>query len=425
MVFSWVALPAEMKLAVIENLEHIDVKALSKVNTVSYTACLPALFKNVRLGSFDDVEQFLANVPRAYCRYIQSLELNVTSGCDVFAVAPPSGLASELVNSFLIGSPGLRELVLKVAGSIDHSILSCLGHLTHLQRLTVKNVGDEIECPLSERLVVSIAASIPNLQYLYLDRVSRSVLHAPEVIGVYPYVPLVSGDENIPDHPRLASNLNLPYLLTIPSLRNLVIRDTHLGDPTWASVPVACNLEILDLGGCCHVSEEFNQLCTERIISAAGRTVEEFRLPTTMSPEAATSLKRLRRLHISPFHPVDSVVDTISNLSGSPIESLSMQCFEGDVVDVCSALQEFLTLREERGADFFDKLSKIDVTIAAEDDSCPVDAAVSRERAEAMEHIQNFCRELRLSSPDAKVASTSTLSNETVKSSSGDVCNTF
>ena len=46
-------------------------------------------------------------------------------------------------------------------------------------------------------MVVSIAASVPNLQELVLDKISRSAVHAPELIGAYPFVPVVSGDEDI------------------------------------------------------------------------------------------------------------------------------------------------------------------------------------------------------------------------------------
>jgi len=225
-------------------------------------------------------------------------------------------------------------------------------------------------------------------------------MHAPELVGVYPYVPLVSGDEDIPDHPILGSELSLPSLLRLPSLRKLVIHDTHLGDRLWATTPVACRLEVLDLGSCYHESEDFNRVCTERIMAAVGPTVDEFSLTTTVSDTmfaktSVTPLQRLRKLHITPFFPVDSVVDTISTLAGSPIESLSMQCYEEDVIDVYSALEEFLNLRVERGPDFYDRLKRIDVAVAADDESCQNSKDIS-ERAEAAKRLQDFCRDLRL-----------------------------
>ena len=268
----------------------------------------------------------------------------------------------------------------------------------------------------SERLAVSIAASIPILENLSLDNISRSVCHADDLV-CSPDIPVVIGDEDIPDHPILGSELALPSLLRIPTLRKLVLRDTHLGDERWTTTAVACRLEVLDLGSYVHADEDFNSLCTERIMSAVGPSVNEFSLATAVSDNlfakpTDTPLRRLRKLHISPFFPVDSVVDTVSNLAGSPIESLSLQCFEEDVVDVCSALEGFLSLRVERGPQFFDKLKTIDVTVTTNEDAAMGPTLEeSEERAAAAERLQSFCRDLHLSSavvdaplPDVKAA---------------------
>lgn len=275
--------------------------------------------------------------------------------------------------------------------------------------------------------MVSIAATIPALEQLSLDNISRSKMHASDLDGVYPVVPLVFGDEDIPDHPALGSELSLPSLLRIPTLRKLIIRDTHLGDERWAKTPVACRLEVLDLGGCCHETEDFNRICTERIMAAVGPTVGEFSLATSVSGSvfakpAVTPLKRLRKLHISPFFPLESVVDTMTNLAGSPIESLSMQCFEDDVVDACSALQDFLSVRVERGLPFYEHLTRIDVsvTVNLESSADPTDA---EERTEATARLQDFCKDLSLTSVVATVASDSALGTARTHSSgttSGD-----
>jgi len=227
-------------------------------------------------------------------------------------------------------------------------------------------------------------------------------MHAADLEGVYPVVPLVFGDEDIPDHPALGSELSLPSLLRIPTLRKLIIRDTHLGDVRWATTPVACRLEVLDLGGCCHETEDFNRVCTERIMAAVGPTVDEFSLATSVSgavfaKPTVTPLRRLRKLHITPFFPMDSVVDTMSNLAGSPIETLSMQCFEADVVDACSALQDFLSVRVERGPQFYEKLARIDVSVTANDESFSEMTDVE-ERTDATRRLQDFCKDLSLAS---------------------------
>lgn len=249
--------------------------------------------------------------------------------------------------------------------------------------------------------MVAIAASCPNLQDLSLDRITRSELHAPDLQGV-PYIPLVRGDEDVPDHPLLGSDLRLPSLLRIPTLRKLTIRDTHLGDEHWSTTPIACRLQVLDLGSCYHENEDFNRSCTERIMAAVGPTVDEFSLTTAVSNDtlfaksSETPLQKLRKLHIGPYFPVDSVVETISNLAGSPIESLSMQCFEDEVVDVCSALEGFLTLKLERGSEFYKNLTKINVSVAATE--YPATEEEVEERTKAAKKLQDFCRQLRLSS---------------------------
>lgn len=229
-------------------------------------------------------------------------------------------------------------------------------------------------------------------------------MHAPELHGVFPYVPLVSGDDNIPDHPILGADLYLPSLLRISTLRELIIRDTHLGDPRWATVPVNCKLQVVDLGSCCHENEDFNSVCTQRIMAAVGKTVDEFSLTTAVSDivfakPSVTPLQSLRKLHISPFFPVDSVVDTMSNLAGSPIETLSMQCYEDDVVDVCAALEDFLNIRVERGSGFYEKLARIDVTVAANDCS---QADPDEECKQATKRLQDLCRDLRLATQFSK-----------------------
>ncbi|ESK86541.1 hypothetical protein Moror_9812 [Moniliophthora roreri MCA 2997] len=399
---SWSSLPVEMKLAVTNSLDEQDIRALSLVDQSTYSACLPALFKNIRLSSCVALENFLENVPRDYHRFIRSLDICAHSENE--SLNKNHLVLTELVTSLLVGCRSLEDLTLSIPGSLNYTFVSCFRHLSELKYLAICNAVPEEISPLSERFVVSIAASIPKLEHLSLDCVSRSVMHAPELHGVYPYVPLVSDDHVIPDHPVLGSDLYLPALLRIPTLRELTIQNTHLGDPRWATEPVACRLEVLDLGSCCHEDEYSNSKCIQRIMTAVGRTVGEFSLTTSVSDTVfakptATPMQRLRKLHISPFFPVDDVVDTMANLAGSPIESLSMQCFEDDVVDVCTAIEEFLSLRVERGPNFYGKLSRIDVSITVQDGFIPaIDAESNAERFRATKHLQEFCRDLRLAS---------------------------
>jgi len=254
---------------------------------------------------------------------------------------------------------------------------------------------------LSERLVVAIALSTRNLEELSLDRITRSRLHAPELEGVYPFIPLAINDEDIPDHPVFGSELSLPSLLQISTLRKLTIRDTHLGHKRWTAAPILCRLEFLDLGSCYHEDESFNTRCTERIMAAVGTTVDEFSLTAAVSDSlfsepSVTPLRKLRKLHISPFFPVDSVVETMTNLAGSPVEGISVQCFEDDVVDFCSALEKFLNLRVERGQDFYHKLNRIDVSVTASDDARTFTEEETEERIGAAQRLLAYCEDLKL-----------------------------
>lgn len=262
-------------------------------------------------------------------------------------------------------------------------------------------------------MVVSIAASVPNLRQLSLDRVTRSAMHAPDLLGARPFVPVVKGDEDIPDHPMLGHELRLPSLLRLPTLKKLRIRDTHLGDPQWESMPVYCFLEVLDLGSCYHESNDYNRICTERIMGNIGHTVDECALNTALTSQTFAHakhtekpLKKLRKIHITPLFPVENVVDTLTTLSDSPVESLSVQCHEDDVVDMCSALEDFLNLRAERGENgFYQHLNEINVsTVSDLSDALDIGVgamkrsqeALSGEGADAVRRLKEYCRDLRL-----------------------------
>ena len=279
-------------------------------------------------------------------------------------------------------------------------------------------MADAVFSDRSERLVVSIAASVPNLQELALDRITRSAVHAPELIGAYPFVPVVSGDEDIAPHTLLGNDLSLPSLLRLPTLKKLRIRDTHLGDPKWQVTPLRCSLQFLDLGSCCHETPDYNRLCTERIVGNVGHTVDEFSLNTAISAETfsfekpkETPLKKLRKIHLTPLFPVENVVDTLTTLSGSPVEELSIRCHEDDVQDMCSALDDFLSMRvERRESQFYEHLARINVTTVTdiyEDETPSTDGEKSFREAgglslpaeyeEAVKRLQEFCHDLHLS----------------------------
>lgn len=233
-------------------------------------------------------------------------------------------------------------------------------------------------CPgSSERSVVSIAASVPHLQQLTLDGVTRSLVHAPELLADYPFVPLVVGDEDVEPHPILGSNLSLPSLLRIPTLRRLQLSETHLGDPLWGATPSSSHLDVLDLGACGYVTPEFNMVCTERIINNLSRSssIRELFVSTPLQDERfrdpfSTPLQSLDHVHLMPLLPVDCVVETLFALSGSPVHTISVECYEEDAVEMCYALEDFLAMRLPPNV-FYQQLKVINLHFVALDPSFP------------------------------------------------------
>ncbi|KAL1746020.1 hypothetical protein HDZ31DRAFT_62583 [Schizophyllum fasciatum] len=403
---SWHGLPVELKLAILDAVSDEDARACAFADKDTYSLCIPRTFKVVKLDTQFALEQFLHNVPADRMYYIRALDVSPIHDQDAFTI-PLAGPYTDSVGKLLRQCPRLEALTLRAAGCLSKHIIPCFAKLHNLRHLSLNNVRNYTRAPLSERVVVSIAATIPNLQYLELDTVTRSRQHAPELVGAWPYVPVVTGDHDVPPHPTLGDDLYLPSLLRLPSLRRLTVRDTHLGDPRWVSTPPACRLEMLDLSAppeCAPTNRD-----VERIMAAVGPTVAEFSLTTAVCEpkfaEKDTPLRRLRRLHIAPTFPVESVVETVAGLAGSPIEDLSLRCHEDDVVDVCEALHDFLSMRAERGAGFYDSLQRIDVSVApSEDDAAAAaDEDEIRERVEATEKLQAFCRQLRLEAMVAKI----------------------
>ena len=252
----------------------------------------------------------------------------------------------------------------------------------------------------SERSVVSIAASVPHLERLTLDGVTRSLVHAPELLAAYPFVPLVVGDEDVESHPILGSNLSLPSLLRIPTLRRLQLSETHLGDPLWGTTPSSSDLEVLDLGACGHESPEFNMMCTERIINNLARSssIRELFISTPLQDERlkdpfSTPLRSLDHIHLMPLLLVDRVVETLFALSGSPIHTISVECYEEDALEMCYALEDFLTIRlQQPNATFYRRLTAINLHFVVLDPSFPM-----IEHNESLGRVMRLCDAMGLS----------------------------
>ena len=261
----------------------------------------------------------------------------------------------------------------------------------------------------SERLVVSVVLAIPQLQELTLDRIARSQIHAPDLLGIP--IPTVIGDHDIDDHPIAGSALSLPSLLQVPSLQQLRIRDTHLGDRRWGSATCLAPLSVLDLGSCCHVSPEVGRAHVEVIVRNVARASPVNRLAIATGLEqtefqhSTTPLKSLRHLELTSFFPIDGIVDTLSTLSGSPIETVAVQCFNDDIEDLYESLETFLNERVERGLDqFHQHLKKLFITLVpleGDEETAGLSSAQLYEMLEegqrdAIKKLEEFCHDLGL-----------------------------
>lgn len=341
---TWNKLPAEMKYAIAEHLDHRDVRKFSRLSREAYALSVPSLYKNVYLRGFRSLRSFLDSVPDVHCSHVRML--NVDFSMD--SLYSPLR-ATAALEDLLDRCPRLEELVLSIPGSLTPKIIPCFGRLHALRKLCISNCGRDENTPLSERLVVSIAATIPHLTHLELDHICRSAMHAPELVGAYPFVPVLMGDDAVPPHPLLGDSLALPSLLRIPSLRVLRLRNTHLGDARWGTTPVRCRLAVLELGSCCYESPDFNRACAERILDAAGHALVELHLGCALAydPARMRHLRHLRRVHIAPVLPVEQLAASLAALARSPITTLALARHEDDLPEEYVALDEFARLCEE------------------------------------------------------------------------------
>lgn len=155
---SWHTLPTEMQLQVVGNLDVADARTFSAVDQRTYAACVPVLFRvsfsvrqclsirtleffrqDVKLNTQADLERFLENVPRAYCRHIEMLDVGTEGQARVHA---------DALISLLLASPRLAQLVLRLNGSLDSSVVSSFGFLANLRHLSIRNCAEEVILPL-------------------------------------------------------------------------------------------------------------------------------------------------------------------------------------------------------------------------------------------------------------------------------------
>ncbi|KAI0053193.1 hypothetical protein FA95DRAFT_1552686 [Auriscalpium vulgare] len=326
---SWNALPSEMRLAIVDLLEHDALAALSLASRANHTLCLPALFHTVSAPSFAALQAFLHHVPPAYGAYIHHLDICTRFLSPSPVVVPPSSPGtprSDAVVRLLERAPRLERLHLRLAGGLAPHALAAFPALTRLSDLSIENCDEEDSAPLSERTVVAIALSLPSLRRLSLTRITRSL--CPGVPAAFP---------SIPTDP---ANLILPSLLTIPSLRHLAIKDTHLGDPRFASELPTAPLESLELGAYDCLSPTENAANAARILSRVGpslcRLVLSSALPASTAPFVFPALTSVR---LTPLVSPSNIPDTLRSLR-APMKIIHLQTLPDDLEDVCEALEE-------------------------------------------------------------------------------------
>ncbi|KAI6134784.1 hypothetical protein EV401DRAFT_2204073 [Pisolithus croceorrhizus] len=202
---SWHSLPTELLIDIVSRLPSSAVRALAVTCRSSHSLCVRA--------------------PRPKTLWsIHSLSLVCT---ERKSTHPEHFSLTDALVTILSASSRLQSLALSLASPLDPpKLIPAFSHLKNVHTFDIRNCGLEEDTPLG--LAVSLAASLPSLTHLRLSRISRSAA-CVDLCDVPYNVPVAMHDFDVPPHPRLGTNLALPSLLTIPTLRVLEIRDTWLG----------------------------------------------------------------------------------------------------------------------------------------------------------------------------------------------------
>lgn len=103
----------------------------------------------MKLRGYSALQQFLDNVPRDYCRNIQQLDVCTQIDDDMRGTMPDALQAqTEAVISLLIACPRLTQLALRMAGSLEKSVIAAFTCLPGLKSLTITNCYNEEQSPL-------------------------------------------------------------------------------------------------------------------------------------------------------------------------------------------------------------------------------------------------------------------------------------
>ncbi|KAG2151218.1 uncharacterized protein EDB93DRAFT_303674 [Suillus bovinus] len=256
---TWNNLPTELHLAVARFLPPQDTRALSHTSRTSYNLLLPQIFSDVTLSSRTALQSFAIHVPLSYGAYIRRLSV-CTKPAESALVHEVD--CTEHLATILATCSSLRSLSLSLAASLDtFKITPVFATLTTVQKFEISCWGQEETAPVSERVAVSLAASLSSLTHLTLSRITRSALH---VNNCFPLgVPLVLNDHDVPSHPILGEELCLPSLLKLPTLKSLELRDVWIDcDENMCLQGKLAQLDRLSLYGSMYrVGEVENKAC--------------------------------------------------------------------------------------------------------------------------------------------------------------------
>ena len=94
-----------------------------------------------------------------------------------------------------------------------------------------------------------------------------------------------------------------------------------------------------------------------------------------------------------PLLPVDRVVETLFTLSGSPVHTISVECYEEDAPEMYDALEDFLTIRfQQPDAAFYRRLKVMNLHFVVLDPSFPM-----TEHNESLGRVRRLCDVMGLS----------------------------
>ncbi|KAG1885390.1 hypothetical protein F4604DRAFT_1918080 [Suillus subluteus] len=271
---TWNNLPTELHLAVARFLPPQDTRALSRTSRSSYNLLVPQIFSDVTISSRSALRSFATHVPARYGTHIKCLSI-CTKPAERALVQEVD--CTEDLATILATCSHLRSLSLSLAASLDASTITLVfASLTTVQKFEIGCWGQEETTPVSERIAVSLAASLPSLTHLTLSRVTRSALHVDNCSP--PGVPLVLNDHDVPSHPILGEELCIPSLLKLPTLKSLDLRDVWIDcDENMSMQGKLAQLERVSLSGSMYRDGEVESKACLAWLRACGPVLRSFK----------------------------------------------------------------------------------------------------------------------------------------------------